>query len=99
MKNDLDWQAVLSQGSEPLASPMSESSLFLSHSHSFASICRYRVAALAQFVDVVVDTSLSEPMIFTDAIDLVGLFLNPILAGPITDTWDPHRSSWATPIA
>jgi hypothetical protein len=42
-------QAALSQGSEPLASPMSESSVFLSHSHPFPSICRYRVAFLAQF--------------------------------------------------
>ena len=44
-------QAALSQSSEPLASPMSESSLFLSHSLRFASIYRYRVAVLAQFKD------------------------------------------------
>lgn len=39
-------------------------------------------------------TGPSEPMTFSDAVDLVGRFLNPILAGPITGTWDPHTSSW-----
>jgi Nucleotidyl transferase AbiEii toxin, Type IV TA system len=36
----------------------------------------------------------SEPMTFPDAVDLVSRFLNPILTGPITGTWDPHTSSW-----
>lgn len=40
-----------------------------------------------------------EPITFTDAVDLVGRFLDPILAGPITGTWDPQSSSWATPVA
>jgi hypothetical protein len=43
--------AALGQDSEPLTSPMFKSSLFLSHSHPLASICRYRVATLAQFKD------------------------------------------------
>ncbi len=40
-----------------------------------------------------------EPVTFTDAVDLVGRFLNPILASPITGTWDPHSSDWTTPVA
>ena len=44
-------------------------------------------------------TAPGEPMTFTDAVDLVGRFLNPALAGPITGTWDPHGSNWATPTA
>jgi hypothetical protein len=31
---------------------------------------------------------------FAEGIDLVSRFLNPVLAGPITGTWNPERSRW-----